>query len=181
MFNFSISVRTGDTVAWQWLLRRPLYDSSFSSFPRHNAHENGCSFKLELKSLLYAQNQKFSWILIRWKIFVINFFFKILTRKCNYLCSHLKVRLGEANRIITLFFYFFHIYVSGHSTQPIHPLDLIWWLTFQVSNQWNSINLAIEISKHSTPLRFKSELGWAAFLASGTPQQWILEKKNLKK
>ncbi len=32
------------------------YDLPFSSFPRYNAHENECSFKLELKSLSYAHN-----------------------------------------------------------------------------------------------------------------------------
>ncbi len=39
-----------------------------------------------------------------------NFFFKILTCvKYNYLCFHLRVWLGEANRIVTLFFYFSHM------------------------------------------------------------------------
>ncbi len=32
------------------------YDLPFSFFPRYDAHENERSFKLELKSLLYAHN-----------------------------------------------------------------------------------------------------------------------------
>ncbi len=83
----------------------------------------------------YTHNLQFSWISIRRKIFIINFLFKILTRvKWNYLCSHLQIRLGEANRIVTLFFYFSHICVSGSSallvTLPTLPLDLIRCLTF---------------------------------------------------
>ncbi len=47
-------------------------------------------------------------------------FLKILTSvKCNYLCSHLQVRLDEVNRIVTLFFNFSHICASGSSV----PLD----------------------------------------------------------
>ncbi len=129
--------------------------------------------------------------------------------KCNYLCSHLQVRLGEANRIVTLLFYFSHIYTFGSSaslgtlSSPSIGFNLItnfsgtrsmeihqsgWffrfsgspaiWLIFQWLDWWNSINLVIEISNRSASFNFKSELGQTAFLASGTPQQWIpIEKK----
>ncbi len=33
------------------------YNLPFISFPEYNAHKNEYNFKLELKSLLYAQNQ----------------------------------------------------------------------------------------------------------------------------
>ncbi len=91
-------------------------DLPFSSFLRYNAHENECNFKLELKNLLYTHNLQFSWISIRQKTFIINFFFKILNHiKCNYLCSHFQVRLAEANRIVTLFFCFSPICAPGSS------------------------------------------------------------------
>ncbi len=149
-------------------------------------------------------------------MFIINFFFKILTRvKYNYVCSHLLVRLGEADKIITLFFYFSHIHMclwqlsaSVHSAQALSiGLNLMnnfsgtgsmefhqygWffryqtngipsnWLIFQVPDQWNSINLVIDISKRSVLLHFEHELGWTEFLISGTPQQWISRKKTEK-
>ncbi len=46
------------------------------------------------------------------------------------------------------------------------------WLIFE--------NLVIEISKCSAPFHFEYELDWTAFLASGTPQQWISRKKTWK-
>ncbi len=93
---------------------------------------------------------------------------------------------------------------------PARPLHLIWWLTFQVPDQWNSINVAdlsgtrpmelnrsgwffqvpdgwnsinlvIEISKHSAPLYFEYELGWTAFLASGTHSAIDFKKKKTEK
>ncbi len=54
-------------------------------------------------------------------------------------------------------------------------------LIFQVPDRWNSINLVIEISKHSAPLHFEHGLCWTAFLAFGTPQQWISIKKKCEK
>ncbi len=54
------------------------------------------------------------------------------------------------------------------------------WLIFQVPDQWNSINLVVEILKHSAPLHFEYELRWTAFLTFGTPQQWISRKKTRK-
>ncbi len=82
------------------------------------------------------------------KIFIINFFLKILTRvKCNYLCSRLQVRLYEANSIAILFFYFFHIRASGSSV-PLGTLpssSIVFNLMTNFSGtcrQWNSIDLA---------------------------------------
>ncbi len=72
-----------------------------------------CNFKLKLENLLYTHNPLFSWISVRRKIFIINFFFKILT--CNYFCSHLQVQLGKVSGIVTLFFYFSRICTSGSS------------------------------------------------------------------
>ncbi len=55
------------------------------------------------------------------------------------------------------------------------------WLFFEVPDQWNSIDLVIEISKCFAFLHFEYEVSWTAFLASGTPQQWISREKTEKK
>ncbi len=57
-------------------------------------------------------------------------------------------------------------------TYQINEIPSI-WLIFQVPDQWNSINLVIEISKRPASLLFEYELGWTAFLDS--------RKKQLKK
>ncbi len=76
------------------------------------------------------------------------FLFEILTCvKCNYLYSHLQVRLGDANRIVTLFFYFSHI-CAFDSSAPLGTLPSLsiefnlMTNFFQVPDQWNSIDLA---------------------------------------
>ncbi len=50
-------------------------------------------------------------------------------------------------------------------------------INFQVPDKWNSIDLDIENSKCNVPLTFEYELSWTAFLACGTPQQWISRGK----
>ncbi len=131
--------------------------------------------------------------------------------KCNYLWSHLQVQLDESNGVVTLFFYFSHIYLllaaQCLGALPSPPIEFnlltnfsvtrlmefhrsVWffryqtdgipsiWLIFQAPNWWNSIDLVIEISKHSASLHFGYELGWIAFLASETPQHWISREKT---
>ncbi len=48
------------------------------------------------------------------------------------------------------------------------------------ASYWNSIELVTENSKWDAPIPFEYELGWIAFLASGTPQKWISRGKRLK-
>ncbi len=90
------------------------------------------------------------------------------------------VRLGEANRIVTLFFYFSHICASGSSaplgTLPAHPLDLIRWLTFQVSDQWNSINLS-DFSG-TRPVEFQRSRWFFKCQTTGIPLIWSLKFQN---
>ncbi len=79
--------------------------------------------------------------------------------KYNYLCSHLQVKLSEANRIVMLFFYFSHMCASGSSASlgtlpsPFIGFDLMInfsgtraipsiGLIFQIPDQWNLIYLA---------------------------------------
>ncbi len=95
---------------------------------------------------------------IRWKFFIVNFLFKIFTCvKCNYLWSHLQVRLDVANGIVTLFFYFSHIWASGSSV-PLStlPSSSIWFnlmtnfsgtrlLEFHWSGYWNFKTLCIHL------------------------------------
>ncbi len=58
------------------------------------------------------------------------FLFQDTCIKCNYLYSHLQVRLGETNRIVTLFFLlfsymcFWQLSSSVHSSQPVHCSDV---------------------------------------------------------
>ncbi len=49
------------------------------------------------------------------------FLFQHTCVKCNYLWSHLQVRLDGANGVVTLFFYFSHIWSSG-SPMPLGTL-----------------------------------------------------------
>ncbi len=92
--------------------------------------------------------------------------------KCNYLCSHLQVWLGEANRIVTLFFYFSHICASGScaplSTLP-SPSDLIWWLTFQVINLDNFSGIR--------SMKFQRS-GWFKCRTNGILLIWSLRFQN---
>ncbi len=85
---------------------------------------------------------------------------------------------------------FWQFSASGHS-----PLDLIWWLTFQVPDWWDSIDLSDFLAarpmefhwsghwnfKTLCILLFEYELGWIASLASGTSQQSMdFKGKNWK-
>ncbi len=124
-----------------------------------------------------VHNLLFSWISIRWKIFIINFFFKILLvlNVDNYLCSKIQVRLGE-NFIFLLFSYmcFWQLSASGH--YPARPLDLIWWLTFQVSDWWNSIDLADFSSNR--PMKFHKSDWFFKYRTDGIPSIWSWKYQN---
>ncbi len=49
------------------------------------------------------------------------------------------------------------------------------------ASYWNSIELVAENSKWDASLPFEYELGWTAFLASGTPEKWISRGKMTEK
>ncbi len=99
-------------------------------------------------------------------MFIINFFFKILTRvECNYLCSHLHIRLDKANRILTLFSYFFYICASGSSA----PLG-----TFPSSSIGFNLMTNLTYFPGTRSMEFHQFSWFLKYQTSGIPSIWLI-------